>query len=733
MIDMMTSQEQTLESMCQAQKSLRKHLQTADPSLGNHSDTASILTSSSNSTALTAFDFDTVIKATAVYQRCMRSRGDRTRLLLKRLSMVHLIPEPETDDTLIEEESDSASALSGTITGQGPMSSENHELECRENFALPRVYSNDTHTGVSPGATVEVSDSDSDSDSNSYTPAVSSPDDVLSMKLLPIGQDEVDTMTQRKATHMPSVDKSRRRHNLSRKVPSGSAVNVEQRHSSVPKADILSTNTTVSELSVSGTPESTIISSPGDLAELPTLDNGMNSRRWTCPNWVDDRETISRMAISSKLILAVVSTNVIRLWDLPTGKDVFQIPSVPNRSGGTCLEFSSDGTLLATARWEYDGWSKVNVWDSKIGENLFGVESFPATAIAISKNNKLIACTQRDKRPFTPSKYTVGLYEISTGQRVRRVTRSDTSAHVLSFIEDDRQLVCCSKGRVEICDVATYSQIRVWKYEALTFYRGIVTHDLMLVDIEYERLNMIDLRSGVIRASIPWYGRVQDMAYAPGTGEIVVAERLGSIVSWHPSTGRVIKPSKDHRKHNRQRVDAVAISPEGQTVVYAGADGIIRFWHTEDQDHGESDGHDTSTDSQSYDNTFHRSWQPRTIGQRVLPKVEYTPSNYPTSKQRVLPKAAYTPSQDGPTLASGSRHLRAAQKPPPRIQARNIGPQRVKQDAIGDWSQDRNKAVSLEYTPEPEIRETSYHETTHSRPGSSMKRTPRTYPLEDRS
>jgi hypothetical protein len=695
----MTSQEQTLESMCQAQKSLRKHLQTADPSLGNHSDTASILTSSSNSTALTAFDFDTVIKATAVYQRCMRSRGDRTRLLLKRLSMVHLIPEPETDDTLIEEESDSASALSGTITGQGPMSSENHELECRENFALPRIYSDDTHTGVSPGATVEVSDSDSHS--NSYTSAVSSPDDVLSMKLLPIGQNEVDIMTQRKATHMPSVDESRRRHNLSRRVPSGSAVNVVQRHSSAPKADLLSTNTTVSELSVSGTPESTITSSPGALAVLPTLDNGMNSRRWTCPNWVDDRETIFRMAISSKLVLAVASTNMIRLWDLPTGKDVFK---VPNRSGGPYLEFSSDGTLLATVRGKYH--VEVNVWTSEIGEHLFGLESFPDTAIAISKNNKLIACTQRDKRPFRRSKRTVVLYEISTGQRVGKVTKSDESATVLAFIEDDRQLVCCFEGRVEICDVATCSQIQVWEYAALTFYHCIVTHDLKLFDIERKSLNVIDLSSGVMReASVPWTRPLLDVAYASGTGEIAFAGEHGLVGTWNPLTKRLIRPSRNNKKHHRPWATAVAISPEGQTVIYAGLDGIVKCWHTDDQ----------SIDSRSSDDTFYPSWQPR------------------TSKQRALPKAAYTPSHDGRTLASGPRHLQAAQRPPPRIQACNIGPERVKQDAIGDWSQDRNKAVSPEYTPEPEIKGTSNHRTTHSRPGSSMKRTPRTYLPKDRS
>jgi hypothetical protein len=45
MMDMMTNQEKTLESMFRAHESLRKHLQAADPLLDNDSETASILTS----------------------------------------------------------------------------------------------------------------------------------------------------------------------------------------------------------------------------------------------------------------------------------------------------------------------------------------------------------------------------------------------------------------------------------------------------------------------------------------------------------------------------------------------------------------------------------------------------------------------------------------------------------------------------------------------------------------
>ncbi|KAH0365250.1 hypothetical protein KCU65_g6186, partial [Aureobasidium melanogenum] len=68
MIDMMTNQEQTLGTMLQAQDSLRRFLENGP--VGKETDAASIL---SSTTSVTAFDFDSIIKATAVYKRVVSS------------------------------------------------------------------------------------------------------------------------------------------------------------------------------------------------------------------------------------------------------------------------------------------------------------------------------------------------------------------------------------------------------------------------------------------------------------------------------------------------------------------------------------------------------------------------------------------------------------------------------------------------------------------------------------
>jgi hypothetical protein len=77
MTDLVKNQEKTLGSMFRAQRSLRNYLEAANASPDNDNDNGSILTSTTDRTVLTAStasDFETVIKGTAVYKRCMERR-----------------------------------------------------------------------------------------------------------------------------------------------------------------------------------------------------------------------------------------------------------------------------------------------------------------------------------------------------------------------------------------------------------------------------------------------------------------------------------------------------------------------------------------------------------------------------------------------------------------------------------------------------------------------------------
>lgn len=134
----MASQEKTLESMFQAYDSLCKYLQTTDASLEHVSDTASVLSSMTNMTASTANDFESVIKNTAVYQRCIRRRGDDNGLSSLGTLMAPLSQSGKIDNHDVEERvRDSEQSHRDRIT-QGSMES-GDDNEVKEFSSVPAI------------------------------------------------------------------------------------------------------------------------------------------------------------------------------------------------------------------------------------------------------------------------------------------------------------------------------------------------------------------------------------------------------------------------------------------------------------------------------------------------------------------------------------------------------------------------------------------------------------------
>jgi WD40 repeat protein len=198
-------------------------------------------------------------------------------------------------------------------------------------------------------------------------------------------------------------------------------------------------------------------------------------------------------------------------------------------------------------------------------------------AIAISEDNKWLACSQTDERSHP--EITVGIYEITTGKRVGRLSKVDSiSVRMLAFMRNDRQLVCCSPGRVEIWDLTTYTLVQKWSFRRRCFRGAIVTPDRILVCGASDGLTMMDLRSGVITACVSGLGLIHRLAYAPATKGIAFTTWSGSVGVWNPSTGCVVHLSPDDTQ-KFDRWPAVAIAPDGQAVFYGGVDGMVRVWY----------------------------------------------------------------------------------------------------------------------------------------------------------
>jgi WD40 repeat protein len=538
MMDMMTSQEKTLEGMFRAQESLRKHLQAADPSLGNVSDTASILTSTTNMTTLTTFGFDSVIKTTAVYQRCMKRLGDRTSVLSLGLSTLQRTPSSRDEDTTTEEKHNLTSEppIRTEITKEDVSSPEDPEEESVEDM-IEEVLRHITPGGKRPnpsdsdsslGSTHSTDESDSD-----YEPPMR-----LSAR-------PTDTMVTASSSVI-NVPRQAHRLRSSRQAME----RIQQYNSALPPE-----------------PEA------GPQMSLKSL--------------YDHKEEIINVAISTELILATATPKSILLWNLPTRKGGRKIPCNTYRYTESGLVFSPDQTLLAAAHLTTkSATSTVSVWNVNTGAEICTLHIHNGSklwisAIAISADNKLIACSQEDKRPLEDIQSTIMLYKIATGRKVGEFPKVRARIRMLSFAGGGRLLFCCSGNRVEKWDVATYSLIETCVRLGPRFYHPIITEDFMLISTNgFDRIYMFDLLKGVRKASVTVTENVRCLSRSKRSREIAFAGQHGLVNTWEPWTGAVRQlPKQDNMYDGDDDFQAVAISPDGQSVVFGGHSGKLWFWN----------------------------------------------------------------------------------------------------------------------------------------------------------
>jgi WD40 repeat protein len=591
MMDMMTNQEKTLESMFRAHESLRKHLQAADPLLDNDSETASILTSTTNLTNLTVFDFDIAIKATAVYQRCMNRRSDRTSLLSLGLSTSQHTSSSKTKDTATEEKHDLASepAIHREITEEDVSPQENCEKDTIEDIS-EEILRRTTPRDIQP----DSSDSDSRLDSHyEYSIGESNPDYVPPMRLSIRPRDTMVAASSSE-TSKPTFSYSREAHMLE---SSSQAMETMQHYNSGLPPNRVPSGVTVGNTSAPSAANKVILNSsivPSVKVAKPSRP-GPSSEGGTQMSMrllYDHQENITNVAISSKLVLATASPKMVRLWNLSTSKEVGKIPAKTYRYTESGLVFSPDGTLLAAAHLTTRKvTSTVSVWNPNTKARVCTLRvhndsELRISAIAISADNKLIACSQEITRPFGEISSTTMLYEIATGHKLGEFPKLDTRTRMLSFAQEDRRLLCCSGDLVRMWNVATYRLTRFCARLGHAIYHPVFTKDSMLVSTNgFDRIYKFDWGSGVRKASITVPENIRCLSCSPGTRAIAFAGQNGLVGTWDPRTGIVRQLKQDGIHDGNVNMEAVAISPDGQTVFFGGYAGKLWSWSMDNEGH----------------------------------------------------------------------------------------------------------------------------------------------------
>jgi WD40 repeat protein len=268
-----------------------------------------------------------------------------------------------------------------------------------------------------------------------------------------------------------------------------------------------------------------------------------------------------------KLLASGGNDRTVRLWEVPTGKEVQRLEGHGDRVGS--VVFAPDGKSLASA--SNDG--TVRIWDVATGNELkmlMAGKNF-IRAIAFSPDGKWLA-SAHDRR--------VKLWETSTWSKRGELAGHDRDRSVLSiaFSPDGKTLASASEDRTA----------RVWDLASGTELRqlGRFQDDPASVAFAPDGKTLaLGFRSGLIQTFEPESGK--ELLKISGKGAVALSfspdgKTLAAIgegpwlVLWDPTSGREISRIESTKRveWDRKRLDALAFSPDGKTIALANNDTI---------------------------------------------------------------------------------------------------------------------------------------------------------------
>jgi WD40 repeat protein/beta-lactamase regulating signal transducer with metallopeptidase domain len=302
-------------------------------------------------------------------------------------------------------------------------------------------------------------------------------------------------------------------------------------------------------------------------------------------------------------ILAAAGNGQVQLWDVATGKELLRIAE-PG-SGLTGLLFSPDGRVLAGRA--SDG--TLVLWTSDTGKEVRQIKPAPnprqdaifvvvgsgdndAPGMAFTPDGKILAAAATDHKDQEVVN-SLKLWDLATGKELRRIAvPGPAGVSAVAVTPDGKQLAYGNGGAIHLCELATGKEIRqlqapdpgiaalVFSPDGKTLAARSRNQRVCLWETETgKELRQLGgvrtaLRNGGI-VVLPSNSGPEARALAISPDGKRIAAAAGSTVRvWETATGKELPLIDGHR----QAPLAIALSPDGQTVVTWGADYVVRCW-----------------------------------------------------------------------------------------------------------------------------------------------------------
>jgi WD40 repeat protein len=291
--------------------------------------------------------------------------------------------------------------------------------------------------------------------------------------------------------------------------------------------------------------------------------------------WQGDKESISLAAFNSNLsIFASVTGNIIKLWEVTTGKRLHTLKG--HKDKVSSVVFSPKGDMLVSGSMD----STIKLWKASTGEliSTLGAELFfsaghkkAVTSLAFTSNGKQLVSGGADK--------TVKVWEVSTGKVL----------HTLTGHKDEITSIAVTTLYDNISVIASGSQdkmIKLW-FNSVPLYT-LKGHEDTIQSLVFSpdgKLLASGSRDETIKLwRIPPCGPprtlqvlesdVISLAFSP-IGNILASVSGSNINLWNVESGEILKTLQQDVLGK-----SVAFSSNGQKLASIGELSSIKLWES---------------------------------------------------------------------------------------------------------------------------------------------------------
>jgi len=269
------------------------------------------------------------------------------------------------------------------------------------------------------------------------------------------------------------------------------------------------------------------------------------------------------------------SLGMVRIWDSGTGRELIAYRG--HSKPVLTVAFSHDGKFIASAGGE----PAVRIWDPATGKDVRQI------SIAHGQNEKdyiaRCAFSPDGKKLAVATGLVVEIFEVATGQHLRKLEGHTQTVHSIAFSPDGHYLASSSGDHT----------VRIWDLVAKEETKAIPAHAGVVFQVAFSPDGKSVATCGADKTAkiflIAKEGQdpqvLQDktpimfncLAFSKDGRTLATggADRL--IRFWDVGTGQIVRTIHGHTNS----ISSVVFSPDGTELATAGADPSVRIWPTD--------------------------------------------------------------------------------------------------------------------------------------------------------